>query len=265
MLEDVLARGALRVVFQPIFHLPSGQVLAHEVLGRVCSRSLGAPSPGPVELIDEAAATGRLLDLEHGWRRAAIETVARLPGARDGTFFLNVDTRIVGDPRFAPGTTRALLDAHGLDPARFVLELTERDPDLGARRLAELLPHYSCQGFGIALDDFGTGHASLQALLALRPSVVKLDRELCQGLTADPTKRHLVSALAGFSRQAGIRLVAEGIETSDDLRALLDAGVAYGQGFLLGMPAPEPIARAVRSPKPLAAIRPGTDRAALTR
>ncbi|MCA9600060.1 MAG: EAL domain-containing protein [Myxococcales bacterium] len=241
MLEEILGRQALCVAFQPIFDLASGEVYAHEVLGRADPELLGAPAPGPLELVDLAVASDKLLDLEHGWRTAAVDAIARYSPQGDSRFFLNVDTRILSDARFVPGTTRSLLDARDLNPRRFVFELTERDPHLGARRLAELLPHYSCQGFGIALDDLGAGHASLHVMVQLRPEIVKLDREMCQDVSVDPWRKHLIHALSRFCFQTGIALVAEGIETPADLETLRSIGVRYGQGFLLGMPRPEPL------------------------
>jgi EAL domain-containing protein (putative c-di-GMP-specific phosphodiesterase class I) len=180
-----------------------------------------------------------LLDVEHRWRAEAVAAIAR--SGAPGLFFLNVDTRILDDPRFRPGTTSDLVSRHGLSRSRFVFEITERDPALRARRLSELLGHYSAQGYGIALDDLGAGHSSLHVLVQLRPDLVKLDRELCHGVATDPMRRALVDALVTFSTRVSLRLVAEGIERADDLNVLMELGVQYGQGFLLGRPQPEPL------------------------
>lgn len=247
MIDDLLDRDALTNAFQPIFHLQSGSVYAHEVLGRVRPMPGWDPAPTPTELLDLAHEQGRLLDVEHRWRSEAVAAIAR--SGAPGLFFLNVDTRILDDPRFFPGTTSDLLERHGLSRSRFVFEITERDPALRVRRLSELLGHYSAQGYGIALDDLGAGHSSLHVLVQLRPDLVKLDRELCDGVARDPMRRALVSALVSFAARVNLRLVAEGIEQSDDLTVLLDIGVQYGQGFLLGRPLPEPLgARARRLP-----------------
>ena len=237
LLRSLLDGDGLSVVHQPIVHLVTGEVFGHEVLGRAPGLAhTGLDALGPSELLDLAVESGMLLELDHAWRRLAIEYVAR-HHAEDGTvFFLNIDTRVVEDQRFAPGFTRKLLDQHRLSPSRFVLELTERDPQLAEARMERLLPHYTAQGFRIALDDVGAGYASLTALVRLRPQLLKLDKSIVTGLTDDPVREHLVAALAEFGRRSGMQVIAEGVERIDDLTALQRAGVQLAQGWLFGLP-----------------------------
>lgn len=235
MLDAILRERLLDVVFQPIRELECGEVHGYEVLGRMRANA-GFPALGPEDLIEMAVADGRLFELERTWRRIAIERIAELDSRGGKRFFLNVDTRIVSDARFRPGTTRALLEQHGISPSRIVFELSERDPHLGARRVAELLPYYASQGFGIAMDDLGTGHASLHVMLQLRPSVVKLGRELCSDVAADRMRQNLVESLVLFALRSDFELIAEGIEKPHDLEVLRRLGVGLGQGFLLGRP-----------------------------
>lgn len=103
-----------------------------------------------------------------------------------------------------------------------------------------MLAHYSSQGFRVALDDLGAGQQSLVTLLRVAPEIVKLDRDLVRSVDADPARGHLLLALSEFARRTGIQLIAEGIETLGELRAVIAAGVPLGQGFLLGRPAPRP-------------------------
>jgi EAL domain-containing protein (putative c-di-GMP-specific phosphodiesterase class I) len=234
MIDELLDQDLLYVTFQPIYDLQRGCVFAHEVLGRV--RPHDGPVLGPEALLDEAHACGRLLELERAWRSRALQAIAALDPRGEHRFFLNVDTRIVDDPR-VPGSTRREMRQLGLNPRNIVFELTERNPSLGARRLAELLPHYKEQGFGIALDDLGSGHASLRVMLCLRPDTVKLDRELVAGVATDPMRRHLVHALSIFTFRAGIVLVAEGVEEHDDYAMLCELGVRYAQGYYFARPA----------------------------
>jgi diguanylate cyclase (GGDEF)-like protein len=193
---------------------------------------------GPSELLDLSVSHGLLMQLDHAWRRLAVEYVARHHANDSTVFFLNVDTRIVEDPNFAPGFTRALLDLHRLPPERFVLELTERDTQLAEARVERLLPHYTGQGFRIALDDVGAGYASLTALVRLRPQLLKLDKSIVTGLSSDPVRQNLVRALADFGQRSGMHVIAEGVEEVADLGAVLRAGVTLAQGWLLGRPAP---------------------------
>ena len=90
----------------------------------------------------------------------------------------------------------------------------------------------------LAVDDAGSGYSSLKHILSLQPSYVKLDMEWVRGIHDDPVRRALVSGLAYFAQETGAELIAEGIESEDERRALVDLGVRLGQGFLLGRPTP---------------------------
>ena len=96
-------------------------------------------------------------------------------------------------------------------------------------------------GFGVAVDDAGAGYASFTLIAALRPSAIKIDREIVQGSARNVAKRALIEAFVGFARRIDARLVAEGIERRADLAVLVDAGVDLGQGYLLGRAADEPV------------------------
>jgi diguanylate cyclase (GGDEF)-like protein len=241
-LKAILDRDLLSVVFQPIVNLLTGDVFVYEALGRVPAELAGEPdyAPlGPLEWLDAAQACGLLLTLDHAWRRHAVEAAARDHAATSTCFALNVDPRILDDPKFASGYTRDLIARAQLSSSRFVLEITESGAHLGGGRLQELLVHYAAQGFRIALDDLGAGYASLTALLLLRPHVLKLDKDVVIGLATDPVRLNLVRALADFARRSGMQFIAEGIETEVDLVAVLRAGVTFGQGYFLARPAPE--------------------------
>ena len=93
-------------------------------------------------------------------------------------------------------------------------------------------------GFGFAVDDAGAGYASFALIAALRPTVIKIDRDIAPAIAHDDAKQALVEAFVSFGRRIGARLVAEGIEQRADLAAVDALGVDFGQGYLLGRPAP---------------------------
>ena len=95
-------------------------------------------------------------------------------------------------------------------------------------------------GFGFAVDDAGAGYASFALIAALRPSVIKIDRDIVHGIGHDDAKQALVEAFVSFSSRIGARLLAEGIERRADLARLTALGVELGQGYLLGKPAADP-------------------------
>ena len=96
-------------------------------------------------------------------------------------------------------------------------------------------------GFGFAVDDAGAGYASFALIAALRPTVIKIDRDVVHGISRNDAKQALVEAFVSFGRRIGAHLLAEGIERRADLAALTELGVELGQGYLLGRPAPEPL------------------------
>jgi diguanylate cyclase (GGDEF)-like protein len=230
------------VVFQPVVNLLTGDVFLYEVLGRAPRELPGEPDYvqlAPLDLLNVAERHGLLLKLDRAWQQLAVEVIARRHSADNAIFALNVDPRILDDPAFRPGHTRDLIDHAKLGANRFVLEVTEASPHVSGARLQEILRHCAAEGFRIALDDFGSGYASLSALLGLSPHLLKVDKYLVTGLAMDPVRANLLRSLTDFARRSGMQLVAEGIETEDDLVAVLRAGAMLGQGYFIAEPADE--------------------------
>lgn len=223
----------LRIAFQPVVELLTGELFGFEALGRCSSGT------SPATLLERAHREGSLRELDRAWRTIAIDTAADLfPEEESLRIFLNVDSRILAEPAFEPGFTLRRLRARGLAPSRIVLEISEASPVLeqGMSRLESLAGLYQAQGLGVALDDVGAGWASLRAVVTVRPQLLKLDIGVVRGLANDPMRANLVAAMAEFARRSGMRVIAEGIETAEDLRALLAAGVELGQGWWLSRP-----------------------------
>lgn len=239
-LDDLLASDQLHVAFQPIIHLHTAEIIGREVLGRIGPGAVDARAHGvngPAALIEMAHAQGKLLALDHRFRQIGIRTFAR--AGATGTFFLNIDPRVIDDPAFSAGFTRHVLEEHGVAPTRIVLELTESGAVLDSERLEQVVRHYSDQGFRIALDDVGAGYASLTALLRIRPHFLKIDKNLVRHVANDPMRSHLLRAIAEFGARSGIQVIAEGIEDEQDLAALIACNIEFGQGYFFARPAPE--------------------------
>jgi diguanylate cyclase (GGDEF)-like protein len=240
-LERMVRDAPLAVAYQPIVDVRSGEVFGYEALGRTRGASAWPNGlgelPGPGALLDAAHAAGCLLTLDRRWRMLAIEGFREAPAST--RCFLNVDPRVAEDPLFAPGfTARRIVDAH-LEPGRFVLELTERE-GLQQDAIERVLAHYAEQGFAIALDDVGTRGQSLERVLRLRPSIVKLDAALVRGIARDGARRHVVRSFVELGERTGALVCAEGIETSADLESVVAQGVHLVQGFAIGRPQPRP-------------------------
>ena len=243
MHDQILCSPVLTVAFQPIVDISVGRAVAFEVLGRAPANLPGVAGyapPRPEDLVETAWRRGRLVELEEAWRSIAIDRIARHQRGAESVFFFNLDTRVIEDPCHLPGFTLRALERAGLSPENIVLELSERDPELGGERIERAAAHYRSQGFRIALDDWGAGFSTLAAIVRCRPEFLKLDRSLIDGISGDTLRRDILRAVVMFCGCQGIHLIAEGVERGSDLATLLDNGVSLAQGYLLGRPAAEP-------------------------
>jgi PAS domain S-box-containing protein len=234
-IEGVLSGEGLAIVYQPIVDLDSGRTIGVEAL----SRFGATPTRTPNLWFDEAwdVGLGQALELEA--IGVALKGAAALPD--EWSIALNASPQTVLAPQ--------LLDRLGTAADRVIIEVTEHAEiaDLSAfRHAADLLRMH---GVRLAIDDAGSGHSGLQRLLDLSPDILKLDLSLTREIDGDPRRRALASALIAFGKSANVDVVAEGIETEDELKTLRDLGVGFGQGYHLGRPAPaEALELASRSP-----------------
>lgn len=221
-LRRVLDEHAFGTVFQPIVALDRMEVIGHEALTRFDD---GA---SPELRFTEAAEVGLGVALEMATIAHALEAARDLPP--DGMISVNISPRVLVASRDL-GTLLAQADRP------VVLELTEHDriDDYASvrRAVAALGPRIR-----LSVDDAGSGYAALTHVLALRPAFMKLDRGWVAGVESDPLRQALVAGLQHFAQRTGCRLIAEGIETSAQLTTLRGLNVEFGQGFLLGAPAP---------------------------
>ena len=124
----------------------------------------------------------------------------------------------------------------GRRPHGVVMEVSEREAidDYPAFRAA--MTHYSDLGFSIAVDDTGAGYSSLEAIVELEPDFLKLDISMIRGIDGHLLKQEMIKAIVSFARSMESTVIAEGIETPEELQALVRLEVPFGQGFLLGRP-----------------------------
>ncbi len=214
---------AVAIVYQPIRALATGRVVGYEALSR-----FGGADHGTVEeIFASARSLGLGLELELAAAAEALSDLPDIPG------YLAVN--------LSPAT---LLDDNALSllerapPERLVIELTEHDPVADYARLRERLRILRSRGVRVAADDIGAGFAGLHHIAELKPDILKLDRSMVGGIVYGDTHRHLVSAMVAFAGDEGSQLVAEGIETREELAILAELGVELGQGYLLGRPLP---------------------------
>jgi EAL domain-containing protein (putative c-di-GMP-specific phosphodiesterase class I)/GGDEF domain-containing protein len=237
-LERVLAQRGLYPVFQPIVSLVDGTVYAHEALVR---GPVGGELHTPDKLIRAAAEE----QLSFEFESAALAAALRGWGATKapGRLFANISSQSV--LRLCDGdSVLPLLDmvheAHVM-PRMLVLELTEHEQVSDIDALVRVIQQVRQAGIGVALDDFGDGHSSLRLWSQLKPQIVKIDKYFARHISANADKLKTLQALMQIAETFGSELVAEGIESADDLRVVRDLGLSFGQGYLLGHPDRYPV------------------------
>jgi len=225
----LLIRGeSIRMAFQPIFDLNSGEVLGVEALARFP----GPPVRSPAEWLAEAEEVGLRVELELSILKG---TLGHLEDLTQGPFLsINLSPLTVVSSFFP--------EALGGAPAeRIVVEITEHAPVGDYNGLNEALAIPRSRGVRLAIDDAGAGFASLRHVVQLAPEFIKLDRAMTGDIATNPTQRAMASALISFALDTGATIVAEGIETKAQLDTLRALGVQGGQGFYLAPPGSLPI------------------------
>lgn len=222
-LDRVIAEDGVTIAYQPIFDLANSVPSGFEALCRFAS----TPYRTPDVWFGEAALVGRQLDLELSAIDKALEALSVLP--QHAYVSVNASPETV-----LQGRLDALFRHH--QPERIVLELTEHAAVRCYDELDRAIEPLRFKGVKLAIDDAGAGYAGLQHIVRLRPDILKLDMSLTRGIDADPSRRALAAAMVYFAAETAAVIVAEGIETEDELQALRALGIDRGQGYLLGRP-----------------------------
>jgi len=221
-IRRVLDERAVGVVYQPIVNLKTRKVFAYEAL----ARPRGSDFPNPPALFNAAvqhACTGELGRL---LREIAIA------GCPDAPLFLNIHPAELNE-RWIVQPDDPIYQ-HDRD---IYLEITEGVPLSHFHLCNSVLSDVRGRGINLVVDDLGAGYSNLKYIADLHPKVVKLDRDLVAGLTTDSRLFKLVSGIVVLCTQLDAMVVAEGIETADELSAVIASGAHYGQGYLLARPA----------------------------
>ncbi len=223
----------LEYAFQPVVNIHTGSVFGFEALLRGLDR-IGFPSVD--RLFAAADANGTLLPLDSALRDKAIETFARIPIIHDARLLFNLDSRSLAHEPCWGEITEASLKRHGLSTADICFELTELH-DIAAHPEAQhAVERLRQQRFLLAIDDFGTGYSGLKLLYEFPPDLIKIDRFFVSSIAKDHKRRLFVENAVHLAHTLGIQVVAEGVETADELNACRDIGCDLAQGFFIARP-----------------------------
>ena len=236
-LRSSLTRNEFEPAFQPIVDLQSGEVHGFEALARW--RPAGGQLRPAIEFIDVAEQAGLLVGIEQQVVDRAFRFMARWRERHldraDGYVAINLSpTELVNQDLIVRLETS--LAAAGISASNIVIELTEgalvQAPDSAAFRLGELRD----MGFRIALDDFGTGYSSLSHLRRFPVDIVKIDRSFVMELTPTTGPSSVAAATCRLAETLGLEVVAEGVETAEQVAVLRSLGVRWGQGYFFARP-----------------------------
>lgn len=233
-LEYIIKNKKIKTVFQPIISLRDGSVLGHEALSRItCDSEI----KNPEMLFIAAGMYNRLWELELLCRTEALESayIFMIP-PYSKKLFLNVNPNIMHDETFKKGFTKNFLKQYQITPENVIFEITERNVITDVSGFTAAIDHYKSQDYQIAIDDAGAGHSGLNLISDVNPHYIKLDMKLIRCVDTDSVKYALVKGMVEFSKVSNISLIAEGIETFDELETLINLGVQYGQGYLIQKP-----------------------------
>lgn len=235
-LERILGTRDLRVVFQPIYNLRDGQILACEALARLP----GSPIDGPEAAFEVADKIGSSWALDRLCLEVALTEAESLPA--DIKLFLNLDPKSLRDPDFSAAAITEMVRMHGLRPDKIVVELTEQNT-VASETLRLQLSALRAEGFGLALDDVGAGNSGLELLRSHRFDYVKVDASVVNAASREGTNgKAVLMAILAFAAESDAHVIAEGVETAEVAAMLTQLGsgpslaVEALQGFLFSHP-----------------------------
>jgi diguanylate cyclase (GGDEF)-like protein len=235
-LRRALERGELSLHLQPHVELASGRIVGAEALLRWSHPRLGRVSPA--EFVPVAEQFG-LIGTIGTWvlREAAALLAGWRDEGRDLTLSVNVSGAQLRTGGFAELVAR-IVDEAGIEPGALCLELTESTLMGSSGEAIEALRRLRDRGHYIAIDDFGTGYSSLAYLKDLPVEVLKVDRSFIGGLGTNPHDTAIVASIMSLAHAMGLHVVAEGVETPEQVAELRALGCPVGQGYLFARPAP---------------------------
>ena len=233
-LRRALDKDEIEILFQPQVGVTSGRIVGAEALARWRHPIFG--ELGAVTLFNVAERSDYLVQLSDHVQRKAVQAAAAWPEALSQLrLAVNITSADILRPGFA-AQFLDLVDDSGFDRGRLTVEVTESGliDDLNAA--ANLLALLRAGGLRVAIDDFGTGYSSLAYLKALPLDYLKIDKRLCEDITGSHRDRIVVRSVIDMAKSLGLSVIAEGVESEEQLGLLAEEGCNIYQGFLCSPP-----------------------------
>ena len=237
-LRRAIDEGALSIHYQPLYELSPYRLVGFEALARWTHPRRGSVSPATfIKLAEESGQIDALTDFVIARSIAQLAAWQRLAPATPLTMHVNISGRDLAR-KSLPGHVLQTLQQHGVAPRTLTLEITETTLMQRVDVALETMNRMRESGVRFSIDDFGTGYSSLAYLSTLPIDSLKIDRSFVMGMQTKPQNVEIVRAVMTLGQALGRRVIAEGIETQEQLSTLLTLGVHVGQGYLLSRPLP---------------------------
>ncbi len=231
--RQLLKHGYISTAYQPIVNLENGGIVGYEALMRG-PKDTPLSHPGWIFGPSSRVSDGLIQDLDAACIAASLRSGHMLVPA--GDLFINVHISTLLHLRKMQSLFENLLDSSGIPPEAVVIEISERTKAPNPRALSRILRTLRRRGFRFALDDFGQAFSGLQHLLWFEPEFIKIDRAFVLGIQRSARKQALVAGVATMAQKLGGQVVAEGVETSEELLTLMALDVPMAQGYHFGRP-----------------------------
>ena len=223
----------LDIAFQPIINIHTGRIYAVEALLRNYKK-VGFDSI--FALFDQVYKEHLLYSFDIALREKAIQKFTKIDNFRNIKLFYNLDNRLFEMPDFSNGNTNQLLKKYDIKKDNICFEISERHEISSDCNMEQVLTHYRDENFCIAIDDFGVGYSGYKLLYDSTPDVIKIDRFFLTDIEKDVKKKLMVRSITHLAIQLGIKVIAEGVETKEELLVCKDIGCHLVQGYLVQKP-----------------------------
>jgi diguanylate cyclase (GGDEF)-like protein len=238
VLCDLIDSNSLSVFFQPIVSSKNGSVFGYECLSRI-KRPDDYPFDDISDLFKNAKELNLISSLDMLCRSNSIKEAAGIGITNKNAYlFINVCPETLMDPDHKMGLTDEIADEFHIPKEKIIFEITEETCIENYKLFKETIAYYRKRGYKIAIDDFGAGHGGLKMLSIIEPDFVKIDRHFISNIDKAMIKFNLVDSMATACHRIGIKVIAEGIETEEELDVVLNMGIELLQGYHIGRPQP---------------------------
>jgi EAL domain-containing protein (putative c-di-GMP-specific phosphodiesterase class I) len=235
-LRRALDKDEIEILFQPLVSITTGRIEGAEALARWRHPTFG--ELGAATLFSVAERSDYMVQLSDHVQRKAVLAAAAWPESLSRLrLSVNITAADIVRPGFASQFLELVEDS-GFDVRRLTVEVTESGLIEDLNAAAYLLANLREGGLRVAIDDFGTGYSSLAYLKALPLDYLKIDKRLCEDITGSPRDRVVVRSVIDMARSLGLGVIAEGVETEEQLGLLAEEGCNLYQGFLCSKPVP---------------------------